>query len=57
MRVGLFGAESFVVYVGKTAGIALFILSLIFSYISFVDYLICFKNVLFNKKQDVGKID
>jgi CDP-diacylglycerol--glycerol-3-phosphate 3-phosphatidyltransferase len=50
MRVGLFREESFVVHVGKIASIVLFILCLISSYISFVDYLLCFKNVLFNKK-------
>jgi CDP-diacylglycerol--glycerol-3-phosphate 3-phosphatidyltransferase len=57
MRVGLFGAEHIAVQVGKIASIVLFILCLISSYISFVYYLICFKNVLFNKEQNAGKIN
>ena len=49
VRLGLLGPGDFPIRAGKVAGVCLFILCLALSYISFVDYLLCFKNVLYNK--------
>jgi CDP-diacylglycerol--glycerol-3-phosphate 3-phosphatidyltransferase len=46
LRLGLLEADDFLVKVGKIAALALFILCLIVSYISFADYLIVFRKVL-----------
>jgi CDP-diacylglycerol--glycerol-3-phosphate 3-phosphatidyltransferase len=51
LRLGLFGAEDSVVQTGKVIGIVLFSLCLALSYISFLDYLICFRNVLVKKRE------
>jgi CDP-diacylglycerol--glycerol-3-phosphate 3-phosphatidyltransferase len=56
MRVGLFGAESFVVHVGKIASVALFFFFFVSSYISFADYLICFRDVLLKKNVEKNKV-
>ncbi|GMO47233.1 MAG: CDP-diacylglycerol--glycerol-3-phosphate 3-phosphatidyltransferase [Treponemataceae bacterium] len=49
LRLGFLNADDSAVTIGRIAVIALFILCLAASYISFADYLICFKNVLRQK--------
>jgi CDP-diacylglycerol--glycerol-3-phosphate 3-phosphatidyltransferase len=49
LRLGLFGAGDLAVRGGKVASLVFFILCLALSYISFIDYIICFRNVLLNK--------
>jgi CDP-diacylglycerol--glycerol-3-phosphate 3-phosphatidyltransferase len=51
LRLGLFKPEDLVIQTGKTISLALFALCLLVSYISFVDYLIAFRNVLLNKNK------
>jgi CDP-diacylglycerol--glycerol-3-phosphate 3-phosphatidyltransferase len=46
LRLGLFSAADFPVRAAKLVSLALFILCLVLSYISFADYLICFRKVL-----------
>ena len=48
IRIGLFQTDDFPIQAGKIVCLCLFILCLALSYISFADYLICFKNV-FNR--------
>jgi CDP-diacylglycerol--glycerol-3-phosphate 3-phosphatidyltransferase len=50
LRLGLFSAADFPIRAGKTVSLALFVLCLILSYTSFVDYLINFRKVLIKKK-------
>ena len=51
LRIGLLAPEDSTVKTGKIICFGLFILCLVVSYISFVDYLIAFWNVLLNKKK------
>jgi CDP-diacylglycerol--glycerol-3-phosphate 3-phosphatidyltransferase len=51
LRLGLFTQEDSVVITGKIISLGFFILCLALSYISFMDYLIAFKNVLLGKKK------
>jgi CDP-diacylglycerol--glycerol-3-phosphate 3-phosphatidyltransferase len=50
LRLGLLSANDFPVRAGKVVSLALFILCLVLSYISFVDYLINFRKVLIKGK-------
>jgi CDP-diacylglycerol--glycerol-3-phosphate 3-phosphatidyltransferase len=51
LRLGLFNAGDLPIRAGKIASLALFVLCLALSYISFIDYLINFKNVLLKKSK------
>jgi len=51
VRLGLFNTGDFPIQAGKIVSLGLFILCLIFSYISFVDYLIAFGNLLLKKNK------
>ena len=46
LRLGLFAADDFLIRSARIASLGLFFLCLALSYISFVDYLICFKSVI-----------
>jgi len=50
LRLRLFSADDFLVRAGKVVSLALFILCLVLSYISFVDYLINFRKVFIKSK-------
>jgi CDP-diacylglycerol---glycerol-3-phosphate 3-phosphatidyltransferase len=50
LRLGLFSAGDFPIPASKLVSLALFILCLVLSYISFADYLICFRKVLIKEK-------
>jgi len=50
LRIRLFDPAAMPIRIGKIISLVLFIICLVLSYISFIDYLINFKNVLIKKK-------
>ena len=52
LRLGLVGADDFLIRSARIVSLGLFIVCLALSYISFVDYLICFKSVIYGGGTD-----
>ena len=55
LRLGRLNAEDFTMKAGKIICLVLFVVCLALSYISFADYLICFRNVILNKDKGSQK--
>jgi CDP-diacylglycerol--glycerol-3-phosphate 3-phosphatidyltransferase len=50
LRLGRLSADDFLITAGKFVSLGLFVLCLVLSYTSFIDYLICFRKVLIKGK-------